>query len=481
MIRRRGFTLVPGPLRPWRSVGGAPLLALLLRAVVGIASQPAYAEELGIVRRFDSIDVTFGSLAHSPSRPNVAVGPDHVLVGTTFHVQVFDRSGVSLSLESLEDFLSLPSQCEEAYFPDVLFDGQSSRWIGALAAAAFFCLSVSSSSDPLATWYRYAFPVDTLDSYFHVGIGVDALYLGAQRLSSGGRVFAIDKAALYAGANTSMVVRSLRGGSHPVPITLHGQASGTWPTSDRHHFVALGDSGAPAILRLYSWSDALDGGVPDNGVSLDLESVHGTILEPPVDNPQAGSGAPIAGFESVPLDFEYRDGFGYVVSHASCQPAGDAVNCLQWAKIDLETRLLHSAGVFGTDGVFRAYGDLAVDRCGNLAIGYSRFSTDTFPSSFVAGALATDPPGTLSSEIELQPGDVVYQTSSGRWGEFTGMTLAPDGRSFWYAGVYSKDVGGGNWNWGTTVGELAFPSCTPTVFADGFESGNTSSWSSTTP
>ncbi len=56
-----------------------------------------------------------------------------------------------------------------------------------------------------------------------------------------------------------------------------------------------------------------------------------------------------------------------------------------------------------------------------------------------------------------------------------GLWLAEDGRV--YAGV-DLDYGGGDVE--AIVG-LDLPCAIPEIFADGFESGDTSSWSSTTP
>ena len=53
-----------------------------------------------------------------------------------------------------------------------------------------------------------------------------------------------------------------------------------------------------------------------------------------------------------------------------------------------------------------------------------------------------------------------------RWGDYTGMTLDPNGRTFWYAGQYAAGepalsivTGNELANWGTYVGSFEFPGC----------------------
>jgi hypothetical protein len=118
---------------------------------------------------------------------------------------------------------------------------------------------------------------------------------------------------------------------------------------------------------------------------------------------------------------------------------------------------------------------LAVDKAGNMALGYSVSSKDMSPALRYAGRLAGDPLSTLSqSEASLVEG-TGYQcctfsdgTLNTRWGDYATMTLDPDGCTFWFTGEYTnatpttlKDVNGqptGN-NWQTRIGSFQLPGC----------------------
>ena len=61
-----------------------------------------------------------------------------------------------------------------------------------------------------------------------------------------------------------------------------------------------------------------------------------------------------------------------------------------------------------------------------------------------------------------QGGEITYtafDSAPRRWGDYTGMTIDPDGLTFWYLGEYSKDTGTTNGRWGTWINSFTFPSC----------------------
>ncbi|HEX2617454.1 MAG TPA: carboxypeptidase regulatory-like domain-containing protein, partial [Flavobacteriales bacterium] len=101
---------------------------------------------------------------------------------------------------------------------------------------------------------------------------------------------------------------------------------------------------------------------------------------------------------------------------------------------------------------------LAVDRAGDMALGYSASSAVLMPAIRYAGRLAGDPVNTLpQTETSLIEGTGAQSTST-RWGDYSAMSVAPDGCTFWFTSEYYIATGS---NWQTRVGSFAFPSCTP--------------------
>jgi hypothetical protein len=186
-----------------------------------------------------------------------------------------------------------------------------------------------------------------------------------------------------------------------------------------------------------------------------------------VNVPQAGGGE-ITANDLRPLDLELRNGRVWTSGTVSCNPGAGTVDCVRWAEIDpsVPPRVVQ-AGVVASSGEYRTFPDLAVDACNNMAVGYSKFSAQTYPAIFYAGRRSSDPPGMLEGEAQLKEGEVVYLDfldPPRRWGDYTGMAVAPDNANFWYLGEYSKRTGSSFGRWGTYVGGFSY-GCNPLAFA----------------
>src|SRR5262249_58385601 len=60
----------------------------------------------------------------------------------------------------------------------------------------------------------------------------------------------------------------------------------------------------------------------------------------------------------------------------------------------------------------------------------------------------------------LQAGGGSQTHSSGRWGDYSSMSVDPDGCTFWYTQEYYAATSSASWR--TRVGSFKFPSCVPT-------------------
>ena len=99
---------------------------------------------------------------------------------------------------------------------------------------------------------------------------------------------------------------------------------------------------------------------------------------------------------------------------------------------------------------------IAMDKDGNIALGYSKSSTTVIPGIYITGRLATDPAGTMGAEIEMQAGLGVQLGGGNRWGDYTSMTLDPiDQCTFYYTNEYLKTNGA--FNWSTRIASLQVP------------------------
>jgi hypothetical protein len=150
----------------------------------------------------------------------------------------------------------------------------------------------------------------------------------------------------------------------------------------------------------------------------------------------------------------------YTVQAGSAQVAG-----VRWFELrDVTTGPLtkYQEGTFApADTVSRWMGSAAMDKNGDLAVGYSTSNhTDVVPSIRYAGRLSTDPLGRLAQgEAILFPGLGDQADTFHRWGDYSDLTVDPvDDCTFWYTNEYYP-AGLSAFNWRTRIGSFRFPSC----------------------
>jgi hypothetical protein len=149
----------------------------------------------------------------------------------------------------------------------------------------------------------------------------------------------------------------------------------------------------------------------------------------------------------------------------------------QWSQVDVTGGTIVTTpvqqGFHAPDTtLYRWMGGLAVDTGGNMALGYSTSNgtAPNFPSLAYAGRLATDPPGTLQqteTQLVAGGGSQIFTCGGGncaRWGDYSSMSVDPDGCTFWYTTEYYVNQTNGSSTppvWSTLIGSFKFPSCTP--------------------
>jgi hypothetical protein len=119
---------------------------------------------------------------------------------------------------------------------------------------------------------------------------------------------------------------------------------------------------------------------------------------------------------------------------------------------------LFQSGTYDPDTSYRWLPSIAMDKDGNIAMGYSKSSTTVFPGIYITGRLAGDSAGTMGAETQMQAGIGSQQAGGNRWGDYSSMTLDPiDQCTFYYTNEYLKT--NGQFNWSTRVAAFKFPSC----------------------
>jgi hypothetical protein len=132
------------------------------------------------------------------------------------------------------------------------------------------------------------------------------------------------------------------------------------------------------------------------------------------------------------------------------------------------TPTVYQQGTYAPDSRHRWMGSVAMDRNGDIALGYSISSSSQHPAIGYTGRLAGDPLGVMTQgEATLVTGGGSQNGGLSRWGDYTSMSVDPsDDCTFWYTNEYI--AANGSFNWHTRVGSFQLPGCTGTTTQSDF-------------
>jgi hypothetical protein len=132
---------------------------------------------------------------------------------------------------------------------------------------------------------------------------------------------------------------------------------------------------------------------------------------------------------------------------------------VRWYEFQVEKNrdvVLYQQGTYAPDNLYRWMASPAIDRQGNIGIGYSFGGSPNFAGQRFAGRLAKDPLGTLTlRENVLIAGEAAQNVM--RWEDYTQTALDPsDDCTIWYVGDYLKK---GETNYTSRISGLRMPGC----------------------
>lgn len=100
---------------------------------------------------------------------------------------------------------------------------------------------------------------------------------------------------------------------------------------------------------------------------------------------------------------------------------------------------LFQQGTYAPVGAFRWMASPAIDRDGDIAIGYSYGGPSDYPGQRFVGRLANDPLGTMSLQETVLASGEAPQKNGLRWEDYAQTAIDPtDDRTIWYVGDYLK-------------------------------------------
>jgi YVTN family beta-propeller protein len=450
------------------------------------------------IKSFEGLDrANWG--AGTPPDTNGDVGPTYYIETVNTSIGIYDKSDgtrvAAFTFNALMSQGTFGNLCDTNNFGDpvVLYDSFEDRWVitdfaFALDASgnvspktAFECFAVSKTGNPVTggwNFYSILAPGGLAD-YPKLGVWTDGIYMsgnmfGYHRTSQfiAPHVWAFNKQQMYAGEQ-SVQVLDFVGPTDEftlLPANARLQA-GTPPPGTPEYFISTWlfldgltvyklhvdwdrislstFTGPDAPSTATSWPNAGIPTAPTPGNALDTLQIRAMAQ---------AQYANLGGTESLWVTHTVRRantaGFAaprwYQVNVTGGTVADPAVQASTWDP--------DAANVF-----YRFMPALAIDRLGDMALGYTRSNSTTNPQIKYAGRLAGDPVNTFGqTEQTLIDGTATQTGNCGgaaciRWGDYSGMALDPNGCTFWMTNEYYTVNG---LSWQTRIGSFQFPGCT---------------------
>lgn len=332
------------------------------------------------------------------------------------------------------------------------------------------CYAISVGPDPLGAYHRYEFLRPLFPDYPRPAVWPDGYYVPT---STGDEVIekhacVVDRTRMLRGepATEQCIVVP------DVNFLNNADLDGTAlpPAGAPNVMMATGGTQLKQVMeddRVLAWNVAVDWADPAKTRLTPLPPIpvapYRYLCDGQLTNcvPQPGIARRLdAQGDKIMARLVYRrigDREAIVAVHSVNTSAG--AGGVRWYEflIDRARRVsLHQQGTYAPDAAFRWMASPAIDRFGNIGIGYSYGSASAYPGQRFAGRRPTDPPGVLAlGETVLVDGEGVQDVM--RWQDYTQTAIDPDDDcTIWYVGDYIKK---GESAYSTRIGAFRLPGC----------------------
>ncbi len=425
-------------------------------------------------RNFRGISFAQGGAGWPPDT-NGDIGPNYYIQTVNTSIAIFTATTGSqaafLTFNQFFDGTGTSCDTFNSGDPVVVYDRFEDRWLISdfslpSGGPYYECIAISQTGDPInGGWYMYAIPIsDTaINDYPKVGVWRDGYYFSFNMFAEfsyawqGVEVWAFEKTGLLAGDPNPKIVSFQIGADTGYASLLPGHALSLPPADAPNYFATVT---APNSLQIWefkpdwanlpasTFSGPVELAVADFAVA---NSIH-----------QPGTSILLDSLSPRPMmQLIYRAVNGVEALWMTHTVTSQGAAGMRWYEIRHPgaAPVLHQQGTYRPDANHRWMGSLAVDQDGNMALGYSVSSSSVYPSIRYTGRLAAETPGLLpQGESTIYAGTGSQSQSSGRWGDYSSMSVDPtDDCTFWYTTEYYTQTLGTNWQ--TRIAAFKYPSC----------------------
>jgi hypothetical protein len=332
------------------------------------------------------------------------------------------------------------------------------------------CYTISTSSDPMGSYYRYEFLRPLFPDYPRPAIWSDGYYVPT---STGDDVIqkhacVVDRAKMLKGEAATEQCVILDG----VNFLNNADVDGERLPPDGAPNIMMATGGTQLRKQfeddgIYVWRFHVDWKDPSKTAVTGPEKIvvapYHYLCDGQLSNcvPQPGTQSRLdAQGDKIMSRLVYRrigNRESVVAVHSVNTKSG--AGGVRWYEFRVDRNrnvMLQQQGTYAPDGFYRWMASPAIDKSGNIAIGYSFGGTPNFAGQRLAARLSDDPPGKLTLR-EVVLADGAASQNAMRWEDYAQTAIDPaDGCTIWYVGDYLKKDAT---SYSSRIGAFRLPGC----------------------
>jgi hypothetical protein len=448
-----------------------------------------------LLANFDGLGAGFTgpqgpATGRNPSDDSLAIGPDEIVQVVNSHLAVYSKQGKTYptsgkvlfgAVITNTLFAGFGGPCEQQVSGDavVRYDQIAHRWLFVVPifrkpapdAPYAMCYAVSTGPSPLGSYHRYEFTRPLFPDYPRPAIWPNGYYVPT---STGDTVIqkhicAANREAMLHGKAASEQCFIIDG----VNFLNAADVDGTRLPPHGMPEVVMAAGGTQLHQQfeddvIMAWRDSIDWKHPEHshldGPERIAVAPYHYLCDGQLSKCVPQPGTPVrldAQGDKLMQRLVYRNlgskQFIVAAHSVDTSTGGGGVRWYQFAVDDQGSLQLAQQGTYAPDGGFRWMPSAAMDRKGDIAVGYSFGDSSTFTGQRFAARMASDKPGSMTLHESVLADGKAAQANSLRWEDFTTLALDPsDDCTFWYVGDYLKESGD---SYSTRIGAWRLPGC----------------------
>jgi hypothetical protein len=418
------------------------------------------------------------------------VGPDHIFEILNGNTAVFTKKGRKYDTTGKLLYGAVPNntvfagfgvRCNAVNNSDtvVRYDQLADRWLFVLPVFTppyAMCYAVSATPDPLGPYYRYEFERPLFPDYPRPAVWPDGYYNPTSTSDDPLPGVITQKHVCIADRNK--MLKGLPATEQCVVIDgavfmLNADVDGKRPPPQGAPNIMM-STGGTQLRKIFE-----DDGIYFYKVHVDWSDASKTTVSAPrkiavapyhyLCDGQLSNCVPQPGTQRR-LDSQgdkliqrlaYRN-FGdhesIVAEHSVATAAhGGGVRWYEFRLNRERDPALYQQATYSPDSAYRWLASMAMDKKGDIGIGYSFGGDQNYPGQRFAARMAKDPKGQLTLHESVLADGQGSQTGSLRWEDYTNIVVDPsDDCTFWFAGNYLRQGAASST---TRIGSFVLPGC----------------------